>query len=318
MAKPEALPSHEQMKIDEYIKKYTTFLLNEIENMSLSKSAFSLFKPHNSFFGVDTDNIHIVLSFDNAVPGMSHITKSNLRRFGKISQDEIIKACRRDLGYKEYAYFNFKSELFELSDSEVDQYLERLSKMNFDIELKSMVMQTKALYIKREKLRQYLITSSEDDFTADILVPLFRQMGFENVKEKGHDEKILEYGKDIRSMKYRLPTGNYMYFSAQIKTGNIRASSNAITNNISNILTQIRMMFDTQIFDYNINKNISLDHVYLISSGKINEQARNLLEQSLSKEYNRMILFLDQDDIINLCISYGLPLEIQRKIDELF
>ena len=58
---------------------------------------------------------------------------------------------------------------------------------------------------KREQLAAYLGRISEDELIGEILLPLFRQLGFHRVTVAGHKDKALEYGKDLW-MKYTLPT----------------------------------------------------------------------------------------------------------------
>jgi hypothetical protein len=63
----------------------------------------------------------------------------------------------------------------------------------------------------RAKWEPYLDASSEDDFTAKVLVPLFQSLGFQRISVAGHKDKLLEYGKDLW-MKLRLPTSHSIYF----------------------------------------------------------------------------------------------------------
>ena len=57
---------------------------------------------------------------------------------------------------------------------------------------------------KREQLIAYLDVTSEDGLIEEVLLPLFRQLGFHRVTAAGHKDKALEYGKDIW-MKHALP-----------------------------------------------------------------------------------------------------------------
>lgn len=50
---------------------------------------------------------------------------------------------------------------------------------------------------RREELIKYMNNVSEDELIAEILLPLFRQLGFHRVTVAGHKDKALEYGKDI-------------------------------------------------------------------------------------------------------------------------
>lgn len=57
---------------------------------------------------------------------------------------------------------------------------------------------------RRERLTAYL-AASEDQLIEQLLLPLFRQLGFHRITAAGHKDKALEYGKDVW-MRYTLPT----------------------------------------------------------------------------------------------------------------
>lgn len=50
---------------------------------------------------------------------------------------------------------------------------------------------------RRHDLAAFLDTCSEDDLIEEVLLPLFRQLGFHRITAAGHEDKALEYGKDI-------------------------------------------------------------------------------------------------------------------------
>ena len=68
----------------------------------------------------------------------------------------------------------------------------------------------------------YLEQASEDELIEEVLLPLFRQLGFHRITAAGHKDKALEYGKDIW-MKYTLPTQHTSYFGIQAKKGKLDA-----------------------------------------------------------------------------------------------
>lgn len=71
---------------------------------------------------------------------------------------------------------------------------------------------------RRQQLSTYLDSCSEDDLIEEVLLPLFRQLGFHRITAAGHKDKALEYGKDIW-MRYTLPTQHILYFGIQAKKG---------------------------------------------------------------------------------------------------
>jgi len=76
---------------------------------------------------------------------------------------------------------------------------------------------------RRERLVSFLNQCSEDELIIEVLLPLFRQLGFHRITSGGHKDKALEYGKDIW-MRYILPTQHVLYFGIQAKKGKLDAS----------------------------------------------------------------------------------------------
>jgi len=162
---------------------------------------------------------------------------------------------------------------------------------------------------KREQLTGYLDKCSEDDFISDILLPLFRQLGFHRVTAAGHKDKALEYGKDIW-MKFSLPTQHMLYFGLQVKKGKLDSAgvSKTAAANIAEIHNQALMMLGNEVFDPEIGKKVLVDHAFIVSAGEITKAARNWLGGQLDVSKRSQIMFLDRDDILNLFIVTNLPL----------
>lgn len=161
------------------------------------------------------------------------------------------------------------------------------------------------------KLEKYLSNSSEDEIIENVLLPLFRQLGFLRISLSGHKDKALEYGKDIW-MKYQLPTMHYIYFGVQVKKGKIDSSGKS-NGNIGEILNQITMMLDSPVWDPETNKKHLLDHMFIVSAGEITKQAKNFLAEKLDIEARRRIIFLSKEDIVNIAISINFLLRDKIK-----
>lgn len=168
---------------------------------------------------------------------------------------------------------------------------------------------------RRNALLTYLEEATEDEFTEHVVVPLFQFLGFSRVTAKGHRDKSLEYGKDLW-MKFAIPSEHMLYFGAQVKIGRIHAAAGKSTENISSILAQLRMIFDNPVFDPHTNSKHLVDHAYLISSGNITEQARQLISDDLSRSMKRQILFIDQADILRMWAMTSLPLPVESAAPE--
>jgi hypothetical protein len=159
---------------------------------------------------------------------------------------------------------------------------------------------------KRTQLATYLGKITEDELIGDVLLPLFRQLGFHRVTVAGHKDKALEYGKDLW-MKYTLPTTHVLYFGIQAKKDKIDSSGVSIAN-VAEIYNQVSMMLGHEIFDPEIGKRVLVDHAYIVAGGEITKAARNWLGNKLDATKRNQIIFMDRDDILNLFIVTNMPL----------
>lgn len=162
---------------------------------------------------------------------------------------------------------------------------------------------------RREQLVTYLDKCSEDELIEEVLLPLYRQLGFHRITSAGHKDKALEYGKDIW-MRYVLPTQHVLYFGVQVKKGKLDAAgTNKGSNiNIAEIHNQLLMMLGHEIFDQETNRRVLVDHAFIVAGGEITKQAKNWLGQKLDASKRSQILFMDREDILNLYIVCNLPL----------
>lgn len=162
---------------------------------------------------------------------------------------------------------------------------------------------------RRDQLIAYLETVSEDALIEDVLLPLFRQLGFHRITAAGHRDKQLEYGKDVW-MKFTLPTQHVLYFGMQVKKGKLDAAgvSKGATANVAEILNQVTMMLGHEIFDPEIGKRVLVDHASIVAGGEITKAARNWLGNKLDATKRSQILFMDRDDLLNLYVVTNLPL----------
>jgi hypothetical protein len=162
---------------------------------------------------------------------------------------------------------------------------------------------------KRERLAKYLDTISEDELIEEVLLPLFRQLGFHRITSAGHKDKALEYGKDIW-MRFRLPTQHYLYFGVQAKKDKLDASaaSKPGNSNIAVVLNEALMMLAHEIFDPETGKRVLVDHAFIVAGGEITKQARNWIGNALDDAKRSQIMFIEREDILNLYVVSNLPL----------
>jgi hypothetical protein len=162
---------------------------------------------------------------------------------------------------------------------------------------------------RRDQLTAHLDKCSEDELIEEVLLPLFRQLGFHRVTAVGHRDKALEYGKDVW-MKYTLPTLHVLYFGIQAKKGKLDSASISKdgSSNVAEILNQVTMMLGHEIFDPEVNRRVLVDHAFIVAGDEITKQARNWLGNKLDATKRSQVMFMDRDDILNLFIVTNLPL----------
>ncbi len=165
---------------------------------------------------------------------------------------------------------------------------------------------TKSEVERRDQLLAYLAKCSEDELIEEVLIPLFRQLGFHRITAAGHKDKALEYGKDVW-MKYTLPTLHVLYFGIQAKKGKLD-SSGVSTSNVAEIHNQVTMMLGHEIFDPELNRRVLVDHAFIVAGGEITKQARNWIGNKLDAGKRSQVMFMDRDDILNLFVVTNLPL----------
>jgi hypothetical protein len=160
---------------------------------------------------------------------------------------------------------------------------------------------------KRDALEAYLDKISEDELIEEILLPLFRQLGFHRVTAAGHKDKALEYGKDVW-MRYTLPTQHFLYFGLQAKIGKLDAAGSSKNTNMAEIHNQALMMLGHEIFDPETSRRVLVDHAFIVAGGEITKAARNWLGGKLDASKRSQIEFMDRNDILNLFVVNNLPL----------
>lgn len=168
---------------------------------------------------------------------------------------------------------------------------------------------------RRDQLESFLSICSEDDLIEDVLLPLFKQLGFQRISVTGHKDKALEYGKDLW-MRYVIPTQHVLYFGLQAKRAKLDSSGRSEAN-VAEILNQATMMLGHEIFDPEANRRVLVDHAFIVAGGEITKSARNWLGSRLDATKRSQIMFMDKDDILNLYIVTNTPLPKAAVTDEI-
>ena len=161
---------------------------------------------------------------------------------------------------------------------------------------------------RRDKLAAYLDRASEDELIEEVLLPLFRAVGYARITPAGHKDKALEYGKDVW-MRLTLPTQHRLYFGIQAKRGKLDASGvpKAKNINVAEVYQQALMMIGHEVFDPEAGRSVLVDHAYIVAGGEITKQARAWIGNKLDVVKRSQIMFMERDDILNLYVVTNLP-----------
>lgn len=99
---------------------------------------------------------------------------------------------------------------------------------------------------------------------------------------------------------------------AQVKRDKIDSNNASGAKNVASVLSQARMAIDHPIFDPEANRNVLLDHLFLISAGEITKAARSWLVGQLDTGQRRDIIFMDREELLD----HAARILLDARIDE--
>jgi hypothetical protein len=164
-----------------------------------------------------------------------------------------------------------------------------------------------------DALSRFLDVADEVAASRLLVGPLLTALGFEAVRVDEHKDRRLEFGQDVREMRLRLPTGHCLYFVAQVKR-ELRSTTAMPDKDVEAVILQIEKALEKTMFDYEVGADVRPDHAFLIVLGSVSKDARLFLEERISADKRRRVLVIQRSEILELCRSYGLPLDAQSEI----
>ena len=139
----------------------------------------------------------------------------------------------------------------------------------------------------------------ESEFTIKILVPLFRKLGFVNIKYN-HGNK--EFGKDITFAR-RTEFDEYEYYGVQVKYGDV---SGGVHGDINELIVQARDAFSMPFYDVYSRNKVRIAKVIIAISGKFTMNAvEKIIEGIQDYPLKNNLIFLDKEKIENLMSKYS-------------
>lgn len=145
---------------------------------------------------------------------------------------------------------------------------------------------------------EYEKSGGEVRFCNQVLLPLFRKMGYDYVRYTHGDD---EYGRDF-ILGEKTKFGEMQYYGVQVKAGDI---SGGAKSEINKILAQIALAFEQPFNDPTVSGPIHVMAFIVAISGKFKREAKSQIVNSLPKWIARgAIFFLDQEKIRTLIAQY--------------
>lgn len=139
----------------------------------------------------------------------------------------------------------------------------------------------------------------ENEFTIKILVPLFRKLGFVNVK---YNHGNREFGKDITFAR-RTEFDEYEYYGVQVKYGDV---SGGVHGDINELIVQAKDAFSMPFYDVYSRNKVRVAKVIIAISGKFTMNAvEKIIEGIQDYPLKNNLIFLDKEKIENLMSKYS-------------
>jgi len=138
----------------------------------------------------------------------------------------------------------------------------------------------------------------ESDFTMKILLPLFRKLGFTNVK---YNHGNAEYGKDITFAK-RTEFDEYEFWGVQVKYGDV---SGGATGDINELISQTKDAFSMPFYDVYTRQTVRISKLIIAISGRFTKNAvAKIVDGITDYPLKNNIVFVDGEKISTLMERY--------------
>jgi len=303
-------------KINYYFDKYFDTFRESAINTNIGLANFDLGKPNNFYFAVDRKKLHFIYSSDFA-GGIKEIIYVDLRdqQGENFPLQEIATFFRSQKGFTHWKGFSVSNDILNKNDDEINEMASSIAKDHVQNEFQELIKKNQPLTISLDQIEAFLKKASEDEFSQILIVPLLRHIGFTTAEAKGHRDKSLEFGQDIQRMKIQIPTGHWLYFSAQVKKGDIKANSKTQKTNVNQVLNQTSAQLEWEMPDVENNTLVKPDHILLIVSGDITENAKQFIFRHDLYKRKRILLW-ERETVMNLCREKGLPEQVQKIVLE--
>lgn len=211
-----------------------------------------------------------------------NIIEERSRERGDISLDS----------YKDYGNFIYLKYCTNIMAESIEELLINIDQLYGEIEGATDI-------VLGSPFQQIADCEKESEFTIKILLPLFRKLGFVNVKYN-HGNK--EFGKDVTFAR-RTEFDEYEYYGVQVKYGDV---SGSVTGDINELIAQARDAFSMPFYDVYSRNKVRISKVIIAISGKFTLNAvEKIIEGIQDYPLKNNMIFLDREKIESLMSKYS-------------
>lgn len=138
----------------------------------------------------------------------------------------------------------------------------------------------------------------ESEFTTKILIPLFRALGFTNVK---YNHGNREYGKDVTFAR-KTEFDEFEFYGCQVKFGDV--SGNAL-GEVNELITQSKDAFQMPFYDVYTRQKVRISKLVIAISGKFTSNAIDKIVDGLTDyPLKNNLIFIDGEKVQTLMARY--------------
>lgn len=204
---------------------------------------------------------------------------------------EIRKESDKDVEFIEIeddgAHIFFRYNIFLFEDMSIDRALQRFQEIVQEIEGHT------ERFLEGEELSSEIL-GNETKFTVEVLLPLFRNMGFIDVRYN-HGKR--EFGKDVTFSEVDKFSVRRNY-GVQVKAGDVSGEAGS---DIDKIIAQIEDAFSMPYINTTSREKRYISDLIIAISGRFTENAKDKVVEKINR---RNLYFLDIDKIQELLTLY--------------
>ena len=150
--------------------------------------------------------------------------------------------------------------------------------------------------------RKLFDSMKEATLQNDVLIPLFRSMGFHDVKR--NDGGPNELGKDLVMWREE-GLRERVNYAVVIKAEKITGQASGLNNSASTVLFQVTQAFNESYPDPSTAEEQTIQHCLVVSSKEISKEAINAIKGTLRKtNLDKITTFIDGDALWHLIETY--------------